>query len=127
MNRATTEKQSELKCLQQQEEMLGRKIRDISIKQQYESEHSQIRYAPERSKSPLRKQASIYSISPILADSEMLKVIPKPLPPPAMTSLADEVKRRSISPERKLLGNYDTKEIASQLIIKNYEEAQKQA
>ena len=125
MNKTSSERQSQLKNLQQQEDLLDRKLRDISFRQQYETEQSQIRYTPERSKSPLLKQCSIYS--PLPGDSEISKNIPKPLPPPDLVSIIDEVKLRTISPERKLLGPYDTKEIVSQLIMKNYEEAQKQA
>lgn len=127
LNRSTSEKQSQLKHLQQQEELLDRKIRDISVRQQYESERSQSRFTQDRSKSPMRKNLSIYSSSPLLGESEFSKIVPKPLPPPSMSSLLDEGKKRSISPERKLLGTYNTKEIVDQLIIKNYEDAHKQA
>jgi hypothetical protein len=126
MSQTTSEKQNQLKDLQQKEELLDKKLRNISYRQQYEHEISHIKHTPETSKSPIQKNFSIYSHSPI-TDHDVVKAIPKPLPPPTLSYLADEVKRRSVSPERKLLGTYDTKEIVSQLIIKNYEEASKQA
>lgn len=123
----TNEKQSQLKTLEAQEDLLDRKIRDISIRQQYEVEQSQYRKTPDTSKSPMPRPCSIYSSSPILGDIEVSKNVPKPFPAPTIIIQAEENSKRSISPERKLLGNYDTKEIVSQLIMKNYEEAQKQA
>jgi hypothetical protein len=123
----THEKNSQLKDLQDKEDLLDRKIRDLSIRQQYEIERSQQRFTPDNSKSPIRNQSSIYSPSPLIPDTEISKNIPKPLPPPALASAVEEVKRRSVSPERRLLKNYDTKEIVAQLIMKNYEDAHKQA
>lgn len=102
-------------------------MRDISIRQQYEADRSHFRSTPDTSKSPLLKQNSVISYSPLMGDPEVSKVIPKPLPPPSLASITDEVKRRSVSPERKLLGTYDTREIVSQLIMKNHEDAHKQA
>ena len=125
VNKTSNEKASQIKSLQEQEVLYDRKVRDISIRQQIEIEQSAFRPVSESSKSPLRK--SNHGCSPLHASNEASRAMPRPLPPPSMAGFNEDCNKREDSPERRLLKVYDTKEIANSLIIKNYEEAHKQA
>jgi hypothetical protein len=127
VSKTSNEKAAQIKSLQDQEDLYGRRVRDLSIRQQLEIEHSAFKATPENSKSPLRKSNTNCSASPLIPDSEVSRTIPKPLPPPTLVSFNDESRKKEQSPERRLLKVYDTKEIANSLIMKNYEEAHKQA
>ena len=125
VNKTSNEKASQLKSLQEQEDLYDRKFRDISIRQQIEIETSAFKHTPETSKSPLMRSNNGYS--PVFTDNEVSRTVPRPLPPPSLTGFNEDSKKREASPERRLLRNYDTKEIANSLILKNYEDANKQA
>ena len=125
VNKTSSEKASQVRSLHVQEDLYDRKVRDISIRQQIEIEQSAFRPCSETSKSPLRKAHNL--CSPVAADVEVSRAIPRPLPPPSLAGFNVDSKKREDSPERRLLKVYDTKEIANSLIIKNYEEAHKQA
>ena len=126
VSKTSAEKASQIRSLQQQGEVLDRKMRDVSMRQQLDLDQSQFKPTPETSKSPLRQTNSAFSPSPI-AENEVSRTIPRPLPPPSFGAFSEEVKKKSESPERRLLKNYDTKEIANSLILKNYEEAHRLA
>lgn len=84
--------------------------------------HSKERFTPDRSKSPIETKASMVSSSIISTGHEAIKNMPKPLLPPSLNGNFEESHKRSISPDRRLLRHYDTKEIVNQIILKGFEE-----
>jgi hypothetical protein len=75
------------------------------------TDQSQLRSSPEHSKSPI-KSLSI--------DEELSNLLPKPLPPPFQAIPTSDPCR--LSPKRRLLKHYDTKEIVNELIMKKHED-----
>lgn len=98
-----------------QEEQIYRVSRDIS-KKKLELDQSQIKSSPEHSNSPM-KRSSFFQL-----DDEISNILPKPLPPPPLSHFLEESRITSVSPQRRLLKHYNTKEIVSGIIMKNHEE-----
>lgn len=159
LKKLTENRKSELQRLQSQEEVLDKKMREIQYFQQFKDEQpSRITCIKEersrgsskspmaskqRSKSPFREQVSVISPKFPHPGIELIRSLPKPLPPPTLTNFKtipqgtlsnynntsekSTYQERSRSPERKLLGKYNSRELISDLIMKNLEDAKQQA
>lgn len=115
MSKVSAEKQAFLQEKNNREEQFSRLSRDISAKKLREFDQSQLKSSPEYSNSPL-KRASLFQV-----DAEISSILPRPLPPPALNQSMAESRVMSVSPQRKLLKHYNTKEIVNDIIMKNHE------
>jgi len=116
VTQVTAEKQVFFQEKSCHEEQIYRVSRDVSRKKLQELDQSQIKSSPEHSISPMKK-SSLFQL-----DDEISNILSKPLPPPPLPHLPGESRVLSVSPQRKLLKHYNTKEIVSGIIMKNYED-----
>ncbi|CAG9326569.1 unnamed protein product [Blepharisma stoltei] len=146
LKKMTDSRKNELSLLKYQEEILERKMREVQYDQQFNEEQpSRICFIQDsekakrssksptpnkgRSKSPFKEKNSITSPKWPSPNNDYIRTLPKPLPPPAFSSENSiKIERtQERSPKRKLLDTYNTKEIISDLILKNLENAKQHA
>lgn len=115
LSQVSAEKQAFLIERNSREEQVSRMSRDASVRKLRDLEQSQIKSSPEFSVSPL-KCSSLFQVDP-----EISQILPRPLQPPTLNQSVTESRVLSVSPQRKLLKHYNTKEIVNDIIMKNHE------
>ncbi|CAG9332806.1 unnamed protein product [Blepharisma stoltei] len=146
LSKVKESRKNEIASLKSQEEMLEKKLREIQYAQQCKEEslgRQMLSSGSEkilgnisisRQQSPPKETASmLYSPKWGSQDQDIVRSLPKPLLPPSLLStLAHESPKKlnTIEPpssSRKLLKYSSAKELVSELILKNLEEAKQQA